>query len=381
MKFFLLFLLVSCAQVGTREPSSERSDFAAWNFWPLDEQGCMNPKDQFLQKNSSGKVTFNKKFNLECNVIKGHWRDFYTGEDILQAADAIVTPVVPLAHLNQKGISQMPMVRVLGMNSDMNYFIVVKKGSEGEKKHLANADGPEVVPNDQPGVCEFWGMWKEMKEKWNISFKNKEKKLINAQVEACQTPKAYSREAFKHWSTLLGRKCDTRNEVLTKTSMAAVVNVQEGDSCSKVTAGSWYDLYTADMISDAKLIDIDHFVPLMNAYISGGWKWPQWKKELYANFQEDNFHLVSVSAKQNRSKGAAHPGNYMPPLESYKCDYMKQWIAIKFRWSMNMSLNEATAIDVMMIKCGTEDQAKASKIIKLLQSKDQAETEHGFKAE
>ncbi len=143
---------------------------------------------------------------------------------------------------------------------------------------------------------------------------------------------------------------------------------KEATNCEDLTGGQWLDLYSGNVIDDPKIIDIDHFVPLMNAYVSGGWKWPWWKKENYANYMKDSLHLVSVSARENRSKGAKHPGLYMPPLESFHCEYIKQWVAIKFRWNLAFTTDEASALEVYSMKCGIDVKEAMMESVDLLQS-------------
>lgn len=76
----------------------------------------------------------------------------------------------------------------------------------------------------------------------------------------------------------------------------------------------------------------------------GAWRWPIQKRERYANFMTDPNHLISVSARENRAKGARHPGNYMPPNKEYHCEYLENWIGVKLRWGLQLSQKESEAI-------------------------------------
>ena len=365
----LLFFFVACAKAPLRAPSSLPPSLDQWSYWPLEQEGCTNVRDQFLEKTSALKVTYTKLSNLPCHVDKGRWKDFFTGEVFNRADDAIVTTIIPLQHLKNKGMKDMPLVRLLGLVRDENYLIVLKKGGAGEELYLKNSGSLITAPETNPGKCEFWGMWKEMKEKWSISFKAKEKRRVLAEAAECEKASSYDRKAWKHWSVLPNHQCDSRLEVLEKTSYGIPKRVESTASvanCPKIESGVWNDPYTGLTFTDPHQIDIDHFVPLMNAYISGGWKWPQWKKELYANYQRDAFHLVAVSASENRKKGARHPGLYMPPLESYHCDYLTQWAAIKLRWGMSFGADEYSGISTLMSKCSEKVQSGLIDVMELL---------------
>jgi hypothetical protein len=365
----LIFLVISCAhQEVLRSPSSLPVETLNWEHWPHDREGCHNRRDDFLKKYSSTKVTYSKLYHTDCNVASGRWRDFFTGEFITDAKEAVVTTVVPFQHLRRKGMKDMPLVRVHGMNRDSDYFIILKKDGEGLKNYLKNVSFPESAPVGNPYRCEFWGMWKDMKEKWSISFKKSEKKFLEEKITECSRGNAYERRYFKHWSIIDGKSCNTRIESLRRDSLTSPVPLTS-EPCSRFESGSWFDFYTGDTLTDPKVIDIDHFVPLKNAFISGGWAWPWWKKEEYANYQKDPFHLVSVSARENRKKGAGHPGQYMPPYEGYFCDYLKQWVAIKLRWRLSFSPEEAASIHVLSMKCTVDIKKDLEEIVDLFVEK------------
>ena len=339
----------------------------AWETWPLEREGCQNKKDDFLNRHSSLKVTYEKKLNQNCHVVTGKWKDFFTGEEFTDASDAVVTTVVPFQHLRHKGLKDMPPIRISSMNRDEDFFIILKKSGEGYSLYQKNIYAPIEAPRVSMNLCAFYGMWKDMKDKWGIKYRKDEKNLLAEKSAICMEPSSYEREHFKHWSKLPGQNCHTRIESLKRDSVQPLTNKELGN-CEDFTGGQWLDLYSGNMIDDHKIIDIDHFVPLMNAFVSGGWKWPWWKKENYANYMKDPLHLVSVSAKENRSKGAKHPGLYMPPLESFQCEYIKQWVAIKFRWNLAFTTDEASALEVYSMKCGFDAKEAMMESVDLLQS-------------
>lgn len=360
---FIFTLLAACSGVPLRSPSALVTQ--EWTHWPYEREGCLNTKDQYLKKTSSQPISYSTLHRFECHVEKGKWRDFFTGEEILLAEEAIVTPVIPLAHLRKKDLESMHLTRVLAMMRDQDYLIVLKKGGAGEEAYLKNAYPLEAIPETQPAKCEFLGMWKDMKERWSISMLKRERKFLEARVLECSAPEGYNRKFYKHWSKLI-TSCDTRTDVLAKSSVIAPTR-EPGRECEKVLAGEWHDLYTGTVFIDPKLLDIDHYVPLQNASMSGGWKWPQWKKEFYANSQEDPFHLIAVSASENRKKGAKHPGLFMPSSAAYHCDYLKQWTGIKLRWGMRMTSEEVSSIEKLVLKCDEKTQKDISDVIYLLQ--------------
>ncbi len=135
---------------------------------------------------------------------------------------------------------------------------------------------------------------------------------------------------------------NTRGMVLQRDSQIPV-QVSSQSHC-KVESGLWNDPYTGNTIKLAAEIQIDHVVPLKNAYVSGGYRWTRAKRCHYANFLGNKYHLMAVSGFENMSKGDRSPHYYLPPKESYTCQYIKNWLKIKLIWGLNMSLDEAIGL-------------------------------------
>lgn len=134
---------------------------------------------------------------------------------------------------------------------------------------------------------------------------------------------------------------NTRAKVLIRDSSIPVEF--RGSGCT-VSDGKWTDPYGGRDYTDAADIQIDHFVPLKNAYISGAHKWNRRKRCLYANFLGNEFHLLAVSGRENMSKSDSTPEGYMPPNQAYQCQYLAQWLKVKFIWSLELSPSEKDAV-------------------------------------
>ena len=71
----------------------------------------------------------------------------------------------------------------------------------------------------------------------------------------------YSRDEFPHWHTVSGA-CNTREVVLQRDGTGVVQ-----DSACAATSGSWKSPYDGATWTAASDVDIDHMVPLANAWI------------------------------------------------------------------------------------------------------------------
>lgn len=170
-------------------------------------------------------------------------------------------------------------------------------------------------------------------------------------VEASDEYVPYDRSLYRHWIDA-DRDCqDTRAEVLIRDDDDGQVEFDTERKC-RVTKGRWYDPFTGKVFTNDDDLDIDHVVPLKNAHISGAWAWTPERRKAYANYLGNNHHLLAVDLAQNRSKGSKGPDEYLPPLESYHCEYVRIWVQIKEEWQLTISESERRAIDQVLVTCG-----------------------------
>ena len=159
----------------------------------------------------------------------------------------------------------------------------------------------------------------------------------------------YDRSDWKHWQDYDKDCQDIRHEVLIIESLVPVMF--KTDKKCQVATGRWFGVFDGHHLENAGHVDVDHMVPLRNAHISGAWAWSPEKKEEYANFLEDDDHLIAVASRANRSKGARGPDEWKPRDEGYWCNYAVDWTEIKERWELTMTEPEAEAVVDMLDTC------------------------------
>ncbi|MEV4741245.1 HNH endonuclease family protein [Streptomyces sp. NPDC049555] len=170
--------------------------------------------------------------------------------------------------------------------------------------------------------------------------------LAELDVEAPHSMTGYSRAKFPHWATQQGQ-CDTRETVLARDGR----DVRTDAQCRAV-AGSWLSPYDGKQFAVAGQLDIDHVVPLANAWRSGADKWDTPRRKRFAN-DLDSPQLVAVSAASNRQKGDQSPDQWKPPLKSYWCTYARAWTHVKHTYDLNVTKPEQEALVDMLDTCGS----------------------------
>ena len=162
---------------------------------------------------------------------------------------------------------------------------------------------------------------------------------------------AYDRNDWKHWTDQDGDCQDARQEVLIAESATEVT--YRTDRRCRVATGRWLAPYSATVVTDPGDLDVDHMVPLANAHQSGAWDWTSDRKELYANYLERPEHLIAVTARANRSKGARGPDRWKPEDRTYWCQYAIDWVTIKSAWDLTVTGEEHDALRQMLDTCST----------------------------
>jgi hypothetical protein len=157
----------------------------------------------------------------------------------------------------------------------------------------------------------------------------------------------YERSKFKHWIDADKDGCNTRAEVL---KAEAVVAPVQGAKCA-LTGGRWYSPYDDRYIDGARGMDIDHLVPLAEAWDSGAYGWSGKEREAYANDLGDDRALIAVSAASNRSKADQDPTTWLPPTAGYRCQYVTDWVADKTRWGLSIDVDEQAALARTLDQC------------------------------
>lgn len=138
---------------------------------------------------------------------------------------------------------------------------------------------------------------------------------------------------------------NTRAEVLLRDlTSTSKPTFKPGNPCN-VSKGQWLDPYSGDTFKIASAVQVDHVVPLKNAYRSGAHAWTQERRCHYANYLDDIQHLLAVSGHENMVKGDSGPEDYLPPDETYICAYLANWMRIKASWNLQFSADESMTIE------------------------------------
>lgn len=154
----------------------------------------------------------------------------------------------------------------------------------------------------------------------------------------------------------------TRAEVLIQESSRTVAFSSR--SHCVVAKGRWTSYYDGVTVTAASALQIDHLVPLEQAWVSGARTWTAAQRTSYANDLAFGPGLVAVTARLNMSKGARDPARWLPPKAAARCLYALQWVEVKYRWALTIDAAERAALArILRGTCGAQRVAVPTRMI------------------
>ncbi|MFJ5588552.1 HNH endonuclease family protein [Streptomyces noursei] len=204
------------------------------------------------------------------------------------------------------------------------------------------APRPAPAPAARPAATAFDAAPPKLPEPPSAAVARAE--LATLHVAAPHSMNGYSRAKFPHWIKQHG-ECDTREVVLARDGE----DVKQDEKCRAIS-GTWFSEYDAKVFHVSGQLDIDHVVPLANAWRSGADEWTTPERRTFAN---DLVHsqLIAVSASSNRQKGDQSPDQWAPPRHAYWCTYARAWTDVKHLYHLNITEPEKAKLSAMLDTC------------------------------
>jgi len=354
----------------------------------VDKDGC-NTRAEVLERDSLVPV---KKTGARCTITSGKWASAFDGRTWLQSRDVQIDHLVSLKEVWDSGGWAWSAAQRSDYANDLANRITLNVVSKNENAKKGEKDPSNYLPTLVSYRCTYLANWVAVKVQWKLSMDQSEYGRTKKLLEGCGTTSStsttvatstsspstttgavapvaagstaallasitveneytsgYARELFPHWKDLDGNGCDTREEVLIRDSLT---KAQVDPFGCVVVAGDWLSPYDGARWSDKGNVDIDHVVALKEAWDSGAWAWTTSQRTLFANDLSDPRTLLAVTDSVNQSKSDKDPSNWLPPLASYHCTYISDWVAVKARWKLSMDQSEYGRVKKLVDSCG-----------------------------
>lgn len=156
----------------------------------------------------------------------------------------------------------------------------------------------------------------------------------------------YTRDDWGEWQQDQVGGCDMREAVLAR-SVTHPDAVWKGAGC-KILSGEWLSPYDSVVLESPRQVQIDHIVPVHEAFQSGA---KNWTAEQRRTFYNDTDVSVPVSARSNQAKSDRDPAEWKPPNVDYWCAYATSWVNVKVRYGLTADEAEMGALREMLARC------------------------------
>jgi hypothetical protein len=171
---------------------------------------------------------------------------------------------------------------------------------------------------------------------------------VKALPVAAENNTGYDRaKQFGDWNDA-DRDCqNTRAEVLQNESKVKT-SFTTAKRCT-VKGGKWVTTWDGKTHTSASTVQIDHTVPVHEAWGSGARGWTKAKRVAFYNDLGDHRTLSAQTSALNSAKQARGPEQWMPPKN--RCAYVGEWVAVKHRWGLKVDSAEKAALTRIAASC------------------------------
>ncbi|MFI6926806.1 HNH endonuclease family protein [Nonomuraea spiralis] len=187
----------------------------------------------------------------------------------------------------------------------------------------------------------------------SASVSDARKKLNKLQVKGRAARTGFDRDEFgPAWSDVDHNGCDTRNDILKRDMKDETFKAGTHDCI--VLSGTLDDPYSGKTISfkrgqdTSTAVQIDHLVPLSDAWQKGAQQWSATKRKEFAN---DPLNLLAVDGPLNGQKSDSDAATWLPPRKAYRCAYIARQIDVKSKYDVWVTAAEKTAMEGILKDC------------------------------
>jgi hypothetical protein len=154
-----------------------------YRHWIDTDRDCQDTRQEVLIRDAAGEVRF--KPPRRCDVVRGTWRDPYTGGIIHEPRQLDIDHVVPLKNAHESGAWAWSAARreQYANHLDNRRHLLAVKGSENRRK---GDKGPDrYLPPEAAFQCDYVRTWVKIKSDWQLSMTAPERMTVEQILSRC----------------------------------------------------------------------------------------------------------------------------------------------------------------------------------------------------
>jgi len=123
--------------------------------------------------------------------------------------------------------------------------------------------------------------------------------------------------------------------------------------------GRWSDRYLDQAMSRTLEAEVRSIVPPEVAHASGGLAWSADTRQAYVTDQRHPGALEIIASSAGHNPRGQDPSRWRPSNEDIWCAYAVDWVSVKTRWQMDVTMAEHEALAEMLATCDNPSSAGA----------------------
>ncbi|MFG1612682.1 HNH endonuclease family protein [Nonomuraea wenchangensis] len=226
-------------------------------------------------------------------------------------------------------------MRVRALVAGLSTVAVLATGCGGLEAQLSTGDSDKASKPDKGSISDA------------------RKKLAKLQVKGRAPRTGFDRDEFgPSWADVDRNGCDTRNDILKRDLEDETFKPGTHDCI--VLTGTLKDPYSGKTIKfkrgqdTSTAVQIDHLIPLSDAWQKGAQQWSATKRKEFAN---DPLNLQATDGPLNGQKSDSDAATWLPPLKSYRCTYIARQIDVKAKYDVWVTAAEKSAMETILDGC------------------------------
>ncbi|MEV4100105.1 HNH endonuclease family protein [Nonomuraea sp. NPDC049649] len=187
----------------------------------------------------------------------------------------------------------------------------------------------------------------------DVNVKEARAKLEKLAVKGRAPKTGFDRKKFgPAWADVDRNGCDTRNDILKRDLTDETFKPGTHDCI--VLTGVLEDPYSGKTINfkrgqdTSSKVQIDHLIPLSDAWQKGAQQWSDTKRKEFAN---DPLNLLAVDGPLNGQKSDSDAATWLPPRRAYWCPYIARQVEVKAKYELWVTRAEKEAMEGILDKC------------------------------
>ena len=187
----------------------------------------------------------------------------------------------------------------------------------------------------------------------SADLKDAREKLGKLSVKGRAPKTGFDRDEFgPAWSDVDRNGCDTRNDILKRD--LSEEKFKAGTHDCIVLSGVLEDPFSGKTITfergqdTSSDVQIDHVIPLSDAWQKGAQQWTDGKRKEFAN---DPLNLLAVDGPLNGQKSDSDAASWLPPRKAYRCEYIARQIDVKAKYDLWVTSAEKDAMKDVLSSC------------------------------